>query len=129
MDILGPIVQNVEMTIQCIKDYRNGHDVGQKSFSHHLAELGVDFPTVALVDTTDGRFKFRDKLASGVPLPLKALFLRARKLVRSASTGKINRLQHIHLSRAILHLIVCAGDIMETKFTKEDLAYVLELEA
>ncbi|KAG8827164.1 hypothetical protein FRC17_007965 [Serendipita sp. 399] len=128
MDVLSSAIQRTGKTIRRIKDCYSGNDVGQKNIVMHLAEAVNTYPTVALVDTTDGSFQFRDDIANDAALPLETLFLGAQDIVRAASAVEVDRLQCIHLARAALHLVVCAEEIVGTELSGDDFSYILGLE-
>ncbi|KAG8816635.1 hypothetical protein FRC17_000252 [Serendipita sp. 399] len=129
MEVLLPINQSAGMNIQSIKDCFTGHEISQKSFSTHLTETEVTYPTIALADTTSGVFQFCHHLESSAPLPLRSLFFRAQAIANKASLSENNPMRHIHVARAALHLVVCAISVLSIEFSNRDLPYVLELQS
>ncbi|KAG8821634.1 hypothetical protein FRC17_009771 [Serendipita sp. 399] len=143
VEFLSTMVQQAGMTARCILECTDGGELDP----HTRSLRSATYPTVALVDTTDGvyvftfaanipkevkplpgRFKFRGELPPSAPRPLQLLFIRAKFILRRASSMKENRLQHIHLARAALHLIVSASETSGAELGDDEFAQILGLE-
>ncbi|KAG8830114.1 hypothetical protein FRC18_008649 [Serendipita sp. 400] len=112
-----------------IRDHLGMSDIGHQSVKISKLSSKRAHPTIAFVETESERLKFCAKFQGNLPVPAPLEFLCARVeiLVKRASCLESESLSLIHLTRALLHLIVSAQKIASDHWDSRGLDYYTNL--
>ncbi|KAG8831844.1 hypothetical protein FRC17_002496 [Serendipita sp. 399] len=114
IDVVTSTIANYGYSPISVTDYTGALNIQHWTIAGlKLIFLGV-LPTIGFVDTTSGAFEFRLEFKDygSVVKPLRFLMARAEALVQQASRIGKGALQLIHLARSIIHLIICAQEVL-----------------